>query len=229
MSHDEVAAAYHAIIAGASGAVGSAVVRSLLASARCASVIALVRRPLPAFDSLGGGDKHRVSVIDFNDLERETAIAGAGCRVAFCTVGIGQPRKATAEEHHRVDVEYAGAFARGAAAAGLRHISLLSSVGANASSRNRYVRTKGLAEQAVIAAGIQRTSIFRPSLLVTDAIRYGLQDRITQAVFPLISPLLPARYHQVHVDDLGRAMVVNAERGGPAGVEYLYYDFQRRS
>ena len=123
--------------------------------------------------------------------------------------------------------DYAGAFARGAAAAGVRHISLLSSVGANASSRNRYMRTKGRAEEAVIAAGIERTSVFRPSLLVTDEIRYGLWDRLTQAIFPLISPLLPRRYHQVYVDDLGRAMVANAERSGPAGVEYLYYEFPR--
>jgi hypothetical protein len=43
-------------------------------------------------------------VIDFGDLERETASAAAGCQVAFCAVGIGQPRKATAEEQRRVDV-----------------------------------------------------------------------------------------------------------------------------
>jgi uncharacterized protein YbjT (DUF2867 family) len=138
-------------------------------------------------------------------------------------MGIGQPRKVSFDEFWRVDVEYAGAFARGAAAAGVRHISLLSSVGANASSRNPYLRAKGTAEQAVEGAGIIRTSLFRPSLLVTRHVRYGFQDRVMQAVFPVIQPILPARYHSVHVEDLGRAMCINAELPGPPGVEVLEY------
>jgi uncharacterized protein YbjT (DUF2867 family) len=84
-----------------------------------------------------------------------------------------------------------------------------------------------MAERAVIEAAVPRTSIFRPSLLVTREIRYGLQDQVTQAVFPLLSPVLPRRFHQITVEDLGRAMQVNAEASGPAGVEYLYYsDFR---
>jgi uncharacterized protein YbjT (DUF2867 family) len=132
------------------------------------------------------------------------------------------------DEVWRVDVECAGAFARGAAAAGVRHISLLSSVGANRESRNPYLRVKGAAEQAIEAAGIARTSLFRPSLLVTPQIRYGVQDRITQAVFPVVAPLLPGRYHQVRVEDLARAMRINAERPASAGVEVLEHpDFVR--
>ena len=46
------------------------------------------------------------------------------------------------------------------------------------------------------------TSLFRPSLLVTREIRYGLQDRITQRVFPIVAGLLPRRYHQVRVEVL---------------------------
>ncbi len=89
-----------------------------------------------------------------------------------------------------MDIEYAGAFAKGAAVVGVGHISLLSSVGANPASRSRYLRVKAEAEQAVIAAGIARTSLFRPSLLVTHDIRYGLQDRLTQALFPIVAPLV---------------------------------------
>ena len=72
-------------------------------------------------------------------------------------------------------------------------------------------------------AGIRRTSLFRPSLLVTPNIRYGLQDRVTQRVFPLIQPFFPARYHSVRVEDLARAMRINAERPGTPGVEILHY------
>jgi uncharacterized protein YbjT (DUF2867 family) len=216
---------YCAVVIGATGAVGSALARELIASPRCARVIALSRRKT---DMLGTSAKLTVHVVDLARLETATRDLAAGCDAAFCTLGLGQPSRASFEEFWRVDVEYAGAFARGAAQAGARHISLLSSVGANAASRTRYLRVKGAAEQMMERSGIARVSLFRPSLLVTREIRYGLQDRVTQALFPLIARLLPARYHQIRVEDLARAMRVNAERQAGAGVEVLEYpDFTR--
>jgi len=217
---------YRAIVIGATGAVGSAVVRDLLASPRCADVAALTRRPVQIFDGLAGQDKLRQRVIDMSQpgsIERETVEAARDAEVAFCTMGVGQPRKMAKEEVWRIDVDSAAAFARGARTAGVRHISLLSSVAADPATSSFYLRLKGAAEQGVAAAGIPRTSFFRPSLLVTRKIRYGLQDRLTQLLFPRISWLLPSRYHEIRVEDLGRAMRINAERPGKDGIEILHY------
>lgn len=210
-----------AIVAGASGAVGSAVVRALLASPHWSEVIILVRRPLESFAGVKGIEKLTTRVIDMEKLEQETA-AATGVQAAFCCVGVGQPRKLPPEEVWKVDVGYAGAFARGARSAGATHVSLLSSVGANADSSNRYIKLKGSAEAAVTEAGLTRTSLFRPSLLVTKEIRYGLQDRLTQALFPIAATFLPSRFHGIRVEDLGAAMARNAEVEG-SGVEILYY------
>ena len=216
---------YRASVIGATGAVGSALVRELVASPRCDGVVALSRRQT---DALGASPKLAAHVVDLAQLEAATRELAAGCDAAFCTLGLGQPSRASFEEFWRVDVEYAGAFARGAAQAGAQHITLLSSVGADPASRTRYLRVKGSAEQMMERSGIPRVSLFRPSLLVTREIRYGLKDRVTQALFPLIAPLLPARYHQIRVEDLARAMRVNAERPAGAGVEALEYpDFVR--
>ena len=214
---------YRAVVIGGTGAVGSALVRELLASPRCVGVTALVRRAAHGFDDAPGRDKLRLDVVDLSDLERATATLAAGCTAAFCTMGVGQPRKVPREEFRRVDVEYAGAFARGAAAAGVNRIALLSSVGANVGSRNPYLRVKGDAEAAVAASGIARVRLFRPSLLVTRQIRYGLQDRLSQLLVPLLAPLAPARYHQIRVEDLARAMRLDAERDVPPGTEVLMY------
>jgi uncharacterized protein YbjT (DUF2867 family) len=215
---------YRAVVIGATGAVGGALVRELLGSVDCSRVLAIVRRPVASFDQLQGRGKLQLEVVDFGELERLTREFSQGYDAAFCTMGVGQPRKVPFEEFRRVDVEYAGAFARGAAAAGVRHISLLSSVGADPESRTRYLRVKAEAEQAVKDAGIPRTSFFRPSLLVTQQLRYGLQDRLTQALYPLLSPLLPGRYHQIRVEALAAAMRLNAERPAAEPVEVLYYE-----
>ena len=212
---------YQAIMVGATGAVGGALFRELVASPRCESVIALVRRPV----DLGAAAKVRVEVVNLAGLEEATArwAAAAGCDRAFCTMGVGHPSNVAFEEFWRVDVEYAGAFARGAAAGGVRHVSLLSALGANLKSWVRYFRVKGAAEEAVTKAGLSRTSLFRPSLLVTKEIRYGLLDRFAQTVFPVIARLLPATSHQIRVEDLGRAFCLNAERPARASVEILHY------
>ena len=214
---------YRAVVVGATGAVGSALVRELLGSARCTGVVALVRRATTVFSHAPGCEKLQLEIVDFDDLDRSTAEFAPGCDAAFCTMGIGQPRKVPFAEFHRVDVEFAGAFARGAKRAGARRITLLSSVGADAGSRNRYLRVKGEAEVAVSAPHFEHVSLFRPSLLVTQQIRYGLQDRLTQALVPLVAPLIPARYHQIRVEELARAMRLDVEREAPPGTTVLMY------
>ena len=214
----------NAVVIGATGAVGSALVRELIASPRWTQIVVIARRPVDLF---AGAPKVRVAVVDLKDLEAQTVNAANGCHAAFNTMGVGQPSRTPKEEVWKVDVEYAGAFARGCRTAGAGAISLLSSVGADPASRSYYIRVKGSSEEAVRAAGIRHTSLFRPSLLVTREIRYGLQDRLTQSIFPVVSPLLPARFHQIRVEELARAMRIHAERDDREGVEVLQYpEFQ---
>ena len=127
-----------------------------------------------------------------------------------------------ASESRRIDVELAPAFAPALRGGGVQHLSLLTSVGEDPASRPRYLRIKGVVETHFRERGFERTSFFRPSLLVTPALRHGLQDRIAQAGFPLLSWAIPQWFHQIRVEDLGRAMRINAERDG-AGVESLEY------
>jgi uncharacterized protein YbjT (DUF2867 family) len=213
---------YRAVVVGGTGAVGASLVRELLSSQLCEGVVALVRRPVDQFDTVKGREKLALEEVDLSELETATTELASGCDLAFKTMGIGQPRKVSREVFRRVDLEYAAAFAKGSAAAGIRHISMLSSVGANLDSRSFYLRIKGEAEKAVVDAGMTRTSLFQPSLLVTEEIRYGLQDRVTQVVFPRLSPFLPGKYHEIHVEELGRAMRLNAEQEG-TGTEVLRY------
>ena len=213
-----------AIVIGATGAVGSSLVRELISSSQWERIVVLARRPVALFAT---SSKVRVQVVRLEELEQQAALAGLHCDVAFNTMGIGQPSRAPKNDVWKVDVEYAGAFARGCQKAGVRHISLLSSTGANPTSRSHYLRVKGSAEDAVRAAGIGHTSFFRPSLLVTREIRYGMPDRLMQSIAPKMSWMLPSRYHPIRVEDLGRAMRIHAQRDDRNGVDILQYpEFQ---
>ena len=215
--------ARRAILLGATGAVGSALVRELLAAPGWIEVTILIRRPTDRFDALVGRDKLVVHVTPMDRVETVAAGTGRGATIAFSTLGVGQPRKVSREELWNVDVGLTAMFAQGCRSAGVIHFSLLGAVGADPRSRSYYLKIKGKAEKAVAVQHFKRASFFRPSLLVTPEIRYGLQDRITQAVFPQISRFLPARWHEVRVEDLARAMRLNAERPPVAPLEVLEY------
>lgn len=215
-----------AVVLGGTGAVGSAVVRALLAGDVWRRVTVLVRRA-GALGELKDArlERHVCDVLDAGQYER--FLPGHG--VAFCTLGIGEPSKVSPEEFRRVDLEGAAAFAAACRRQGVTHFSLLTAVGANPRSRVRYVRIKGEIEGRVRGEGFARASFFRPSMLVTPTNRYGFTQGVALAVFPfldrfLVGPL--SRFHSITVSDLGKAMVRHAERPG-AGVEVLEWrEFQ---
>jgi uncharacterized protein YbjT (DUF2867 family) len=158
-----------------------------------------------------------------DQLGTDAVAPARNCEVAFCTMGIGQPANASKAQFWKVDVEYAVSFARACKIAGVKHFSLLSALGANVNSHFHYWHVKGVAEERISALGFKRVSLFRPSLLVTRHPRYGWKDRLTQTLFPLVSPFLSPRFRQIEVEKLGRAMRISAEQRESPGVEHLEY------
>jgi uncharacterized protein YbjT (DUF2867 family) len=218
-----VTATRRALVLGATGAVGSALTRELLASPAWESVKILTRRPTESFRDVPGAEKLTAHVVEMSRLEAEAAGAARGASAAFCTMGLGQPRKVAREEFWAVDVELSTAFARACRSAGVGHYTLLSAVGADPSSKNFYFHVKGTAESRAQALGFDRVTFFRPSLLATPRARYGFFDGLMQALYPKVSWMLAPRFHEIRVEDLGRAMRLNAEAASKAPVETLTY------
>jgi uncharacterized protein YbjT (DUF2867 family) len=214
-------ASIHAVVLGATGAVGTEVVRALLQSPRFGRVTTLGRRPfaLPGAPS-EKQEKLVHHVVDVFDPSAYESLLD-GHAAAFCTLGLGQPSKVTREELYRVDVAAAAGFASACKRRGISHFSLLTAVGANPQSRSFYLRCKGEVEEKVRAEGFPRASFFRPSMIMTPANRYGLVQAVFLAAYPCLDPLLlgPLRpFRSVKVEDLGKAMAVNAERTGSGPV-----------
>jgi uncharacterized protein YbjT (DUF2867 family) len=209
------------VMMGASGAVGAQVVAALQATPRCETLTLLNRRPL---DRVTGGTVHPY-VINVEDPSTYQAYL-AGHHAAVCTLGVGQPSAVSAAEFVRVDRDAVAAFAVACKQAGIAHFSLLSSVGADASSRSFYLRTKGELINTIVALGFARVSIFHPSMILTPTNRYGVTQGLMLAVWPSLGVVLQGplrKYRGISDATLGTAIAENLFTAG-GGVERLHWD-----
>lgn len=222
-----------AVLIGATGAVGRNVLGAALASPYFSTATTLGRRPLQEGDPLSGSPKLKQHVVDLFDKSSYEPLV-AKHDVAFCTLGVGEPSKVPREEFIRVDIDASFAFAEACRRQGVQHFSLMTSVGADPQSSFWYLRMKGELEQKVAGLGFVRCSFFRPSMLITPTNRYGFTQAVTLAVWPRIDWAFAGslrKYRGIRVEELGRAMVRNAERSLDSAsakpVEYLEWpDFQ---
>jgi uncharacterized protein YbjT (DUF2867 family) len=193
-------------VTGAFSYTGSVIARELLASGR--SVRTLVRSPAPAGHPLAGG----VEVVPF-ELEDEAALvrALAGAEVLYNTFWIRFP-------HGPWTFEWAMAASarlfRAAAAAGVERIVHISITNPSLASPYAYFRAKAAIEDFLLTGSVPAT-VVRPTLV------YGGRQEILVnniawflrrlPVFPL--PPRTCRVQPVHVDDVARIAVEQAEPG----------------
>lgn len=202
-----------AIVAGASGLVGDRVLRRLLAGGAYDRIVALVRGPLNMTHR-----KLEQRTIDYERIGRMSAFPRA--EDVFCCLGTTLRKAGSPEAFRKVDVEYVARLAEACVRSGSAQFLLVSAVGADARSRNFYLRCKGEAEGLVRALPFPGVQIFRPSFLVGIRRERRPGESIAAAAARLVSfaMLGPARrYRPMRADDVARAMVAVA-RDAPAGV-----------
>lgn len=208
------------VMLGASGAVGGHALAQGLALPDVAQVTSLGRRNLPQL--------HPKLVQKTVDVFDPTTYAPhlPGHQAAICTFGVGEPSKVSREEFLRVDKTAVLEFATACKAAGVKHFSLLSSVGVSPRSRSYFLRSKGELEDGLRWLEFDRLSLFHPSMILTPINRYGLSQGIILKVWPWLTPVLRGslrKYRGVEVAKLGAAMARNVVRGGE-GEEVLEWD-----
>tara|TARA_B100000795_G_scaffold40753_1_gene26738 strand:- start:317 stop:1069 length:753 start_codon:yes stop_codon:yes gene_type:complete len=215
-----------AVVLGGSGAVGKEVVAALCKNATpWVSVHVFGRRRIPEFDAFPKVTQHLVEMDDAAAASAgfATGLKEAGdASAAFNLMGVGTPSKSTEEELTRIDFAVPAAFASAAKAAGVRHLSVLSAVGADKEAKpggflgfgktsaggGLYNMLKGKIEDKVESLGFESASTFRPATLI------GTPNTPASIAWlsPKIDGLLPPKYKQTYINVLGAAMVQQAER-----------------
>ena len=178
-----------ALVAGASGMVGTELVRVLAASGDYRRVVALSRRPLSI-------EAPRLAnrILKFENLESD--LRGVTCDEAYCCLGSTIRQARTKQAFRAVDHDLILRFARFAQAAGAKTLVVISSAGASADSRNFYLRVKGETELALEALRFRSLHLMQPGLILGSRKQWRITEMAGRVVMPLVNPLLLGRYEQ---------------------------------
>jgi uncharacterized protein YbjT (DUF2867 family) len=214
-----------AVVLGASGSVGSALIKELINSGSFQVIVTLVRRSLPEqiTDARKAGiDLREVIVPTMKPAELKKATIDAVGSLGtdaegFSVLGVGaNTAKLTIEEHRAIDVHLNAAFASGLKASGrVGHLAFMSAVGADpkaaatgsgAAGMPRYARVKGESEEAVKESGPGVTSIFRPAMII------GSQHTpwFLEKLLPVFGFITPAKFKSITVSQIAKAMIATA-------------------
>jgi uncharacterized protein YbjT (DUF2867 family) len=209
-----------AVLAGASGLVGSHLLRLLLANSQYSDVTALVRKPLAVEHP-----KLSQRVVEFSQL---SAADVAGSDAVFCALGTTAAKAGSKEAQRKVDYQYPLDVGRVALAAGARHYLLVSAADASATSRVFYSRLKGELERDLATLGYPALTIARPSLILGERDDKRTLERLSQAIMPwAVDPLLRGggwrRYHSIAAETIAKALIARSLVNF-SGVEILEYD-----
>ncbi len=220
-----MASTHAAVVLGASGSVGGALVHELIRRGSFKQLVTLVRRSQPAQVAMAreGGVELRETLVPAMEpaalqAATEEAIRSLeGDVVGLSVLGVGAgTAKLTVDEHRAVDVHLNAAFARGLKASGrVQHLAFMSAAGADptakatgsgAAGMARYARVKGEAEEAVKDGGPAVVSVFRPAMIIGSQHTPWLLEK----VLPAFSFLTPAKYQSITVEQIARAMVATS-------------------
>lgn len=226
-----------AVVLGASGSVGNALINELIRTGSFKPIVTLVRRSQAehvARAREAGVELREVLVPTMNAASLEAATTEAirsldGDVVGLSVLGVGGgTSKLTIDEHRAIDVALNAAFARGLKASGrVNHLAFMSAGGADATASTtgsgaagfaRYSRVKGEAEEAVKVGGPSVVSIFRPAMII------GSQHTpwVLEKVLPLFSFVTPVNFKSITVDQIAKAMVATSLNPPPTSAIYHY-------
>jgi uncharacterized protein YbjT (DUF2867 family) len=194
--------ARRALVVGATGLVGRRCVALLARSSAYDEVTCLVRRPFPA-----EAPHIHARVVDFEALAPTDIPA---IDDVYCALGTTIRKAGSQRAFHKVDVELPIQIATLAVERGAARMALVSSVGADVTSSNFYLRSKGELERALDALPLAALHVLRPSFLLGEREEHRPAEAVASVVARAAAGLLRgglSRYRAISGDDVARAMI----------------------
>lgn len=196
-----------AIIIGATGLVGLALIEQLQSSDDFESITVVVRKKT---DKLDAYTKVTQFVLeDFLLLNDEDV---NGFTHAFSCLGSTIKQAGSKDKFYAIDYEINAHFADLIQDKNI-HLLIVSALGANANSPIFYNKVKGQLEDYLKKLSIYKLSIFQPSLLIGKRSEVRLLEDTAQTLFKFVEKTWtkPFKYKPISAEQLAHTMVIAAQ------------------
>ena len=197
---------HNAVVLGATGLIGNYLTEFLKEDDYFQKVTIISRRALDIDHK-----KIKVKIIDFKSPNQFRDAIGEAAHI-FCCIGTTMQKVQGDKELYReIDFDIPVHAAQYGAGLSCRYYAIVSSVGANANSRNFYLSLKGEVEEAIKVIDIPRISIFQPSMLLGQREEFRLGERVGKLLMQPLSSLIPAKYRPIQAREVAQAMLRDAK------------------
>lgn len=192
-----------AILIGATGLIGSELLRQLLADSNYSEVMVLSRRKTGVTHV-----KLKEILLDFDNLtDYKSELIGD---VLFSTMGTTIKKAGSQKVQYKIDYTYQYTAARIAADNGIKQLVLLSSAGANAESNVFYSRIKGELDEVVQRLNFNSVAIIRPSMLVGNRKEFRLAEKVFTPIMYAFSWIPGIRKYRPIKDTIVAKAMINS-------------------
>ena len=203
------------IVLGSTGLIGKHLLTYL--GEKDISVIAITRRSIKDIPKNAS-----TMIIDFDEFLDQGHLPG--CEHIYICLGTTIKKAGSQESFKKVDLDYCLGFAKKARESGATTISLVTSVGANADSKNFYLKTKGKLENEVKAMGFDSVNIFQPGLLLGNRDEIRPLEFLGQYGSFLLNMFLFGslkKYRSIQASKVANAMANSTKNNG---INYFSYE-----
>ena len=203
---------------GATGLIGSYLLEFLLKDSDIHLINVVGRNPFHLQH-----DKINNIVIDFEDVS-SISNSITGSEAVFVSIGTTMSKvNGDKIKYKSVDFDIIFNIANACKQKNINQFIYVSSLGANSSSSNFYLRLKGEIDEAVAKLNLNSTSVFRPSVLLGKRNESRPGEKIMQFVMPLLDFMIPSNSKAIKAEDVAKSML-NTTKNYKSGLHIYQYN-----
>lgn len=199
------------LIAGATGLVGSFLVKMILEDGYYDKVKILVRKPV----DLNHAALEQI-IYDYENPDLEKLKADD----VFCCLGTTIKRAGSKEAFRKVDHDYPLQLAKASHENGSQNFSIITAIGSNRKSSFFYNKVKGEVEENLKEIPFHSLQILRPSMLLGPRKEIRTGEEIAKVFFNSLGFLFPKRYRGIYASQVAGCMISTMKKA-PLGVNII--------